>query len=178
MLPAGYDSRTTRAVRSVLLEIGQILASFRGRFVVVGGAVPWLLLANPDMPHVGTMDVDLGLDAAALGDGEYVNLVQALQSCGYEQNPGLRRFQLIRRVPIHDGTGPVDIVVDFLMPRHARYKRNRPPLLREFAVQRADGASLALQFPEVVQLEGEMPMGGRMAMGPHASGALRKKWES
>jgi len=67
-----YDDRTTAAVKSVLIEIGQTLGSFRGKFAVVGGAVPWLLLGdNEDMPHVGTLDVDLGLDSESLGDGEY-----------------------------------------------------------------------------------------------------------
>ncbi len=67
-----YDDRTTAAVKAVLLEIGQILGSFKGKFAVVGGAVPRLLLDNFEMPHaVGTIDVDLSLDAEALGDGEY-----------------------------------------------------------------------------------------------------------
>ena len=64
---AEYDDRTTAAVKSVLVEIGQILGSFKGKFAIIGGAVPWLLLANEDMPHVGTLDVDVGLDAEALG---------------------------------------------------------------------------------------------------------------
>jgi len=36
---ADYDDRTTAAVKSVLIEIGQILGSFQGKFAVVGGAV-------------------------------------------------------------------------------------------------------------------------------------------
>ena len=54
-----YDNRTTAAVKSVLVEIGQILGSFEGKFAVIGGAVPWLLLSQAEMPHVGTADVDL-----------------------------------------------------------------------------------------------------------------------
>ena len=61
-----YNQQTTDAVRSVLIEIGQILASYRGRFAVVGGAVPWLLIPDLGMPHVGTIDVDVTLDAEAL----------------------------------------------------------------------------------------------------------------
>ena len=91
-----YDDRTTAAVKSVLIEIGQILGAFKGKFAVIGGAVPWLLLSNEDMPHVGTLDVDLGLDAEALGDGEYARLVEALMAHGYEQRKELRRFQLVR----------------------------------------------------------------------------------
>lgn len=64
---ADYDDRTTTAVKTVLVEIGQILGSFKGKFAIVGGALPGLLPGNEDMPHVGTLDVDLGLDAEALG---------------------------------------------------------------------------------------------------------------
>ena len=35
-----YDDRTTAAVKSVLVEIGQTLGSFQGKFAVIGGAVP------------------------------------------------------------------------------------------------------------------------------------------
>jgi hypothetical protein len=37
---ADYDDRTTAAVKSVLIEIGQILGSFQEKFAVIGGAVP------------------------------------------------------------------------------------------------------------------------------------------
>jgi hypothetical protein len=158
---ADYDDRTTHAVKSVLIEIGQILGSFQGKFAVVGGAVPWLLLDNEDMPHVGTLDVDLGLDAEALGDGEYATLVEALRDKGYEQREGLKRFQLMRQVPATDGGAPIDVIVDFLMPRDAEITKNRPPLIDNFAVQRADGAELALHFYELVAIEGAMPAGGK-----------------
>src|SRR5882724_8852139 len=128
---ADYDDRTTAAVKSVLVEIGQILGSFQGKFAVIGGAVPWLLLGNEDMPHVGTLDVDLGLDAEALGDGEYATLVAALMGHGYQQREELRRFQLVRQVPATDG-GPIDVIVDFLMPRDAEIRNNVPPLIDEF----------------------------------------------
>ena len=155
-----YDDRTTAAVKSVLIEIGQILGSFQGKFAVVGGAVPWLLLREADMPHSGTMDVDLGLDPSALGDGQYVRLVEALQTHGYHQRDNLRRFQLVRAVTARDGGSDIDVVVDFLMPRDAKIARNKPPILSGFAVQRADGAELALRFHQMVAIEGDMPAGG------------------
>lgn len=157
---ADYDDRTTAAVKTVLVEIGQILGSFKGKFAIVGGAVPWLLLDNQDMPHVGTLDVDLGLDAGALGDGEYAMLIEALQGHGYEQRRELRRFQLVREVPTQDGGTPIDVIVDFLMPRNAEIVKNVPPLISDFAVQRADGADLALHFSQLVAITGSMPAGG------------------
>lgn len=83
----------------MLIEIGQVLGSFRGKFAVVGGTVPWLLLDNEAMPPAGSMDVDLGLDAEALGDGEYATLVEALTRHGNGQRIGFRRFQHVRGVP-------------------------------------------------------------------------------
>ena len=156
-----YDDRTTAAVKAVLVEIGQILGSFKGKFAVVGGAVPWLLLGdNEDMPHVGTLDLDLGLDAAALGDGEYANLVEALLGHGYAQRKELRRFQLVRQIATADGGTPIDVIIDFLMPKDAEIVKNVPPLISEFAVQRADGADLAVRFYQMVAIAGAMPNGG------------------
>jgi hypothetical protein len=63
------------------------------------------------MPHVGTLDVDLGLDAEALGDGQYAHLVESLLSQGYAQRKELRRFQLVRRTADQwqqDAFGQVD----------------------------------------------------------------------
>ena len=155
-----YDDRTTAAVKSVLIEIGQILASYRGKYAVIGGAVPWLLLNEADMPHVGTLDVDLSLKAEALGDGEYAQLVQSLLNQGYNQREHLRRFQLVRTVPAQDGGPDIDVVIDFLMPRDAVTAGSAPPLLTNFAVQRADGADLALRFYQFVAIDGDMPDGG------------------
>jgi len=157
---ADYDDRTTAAVKTVLIEIGQILGSFKGKFAIVGGAVPWLLLGTEDMPHVGTLDVDLGLDAESLGDGEYAALIDALRNHGYQQREELRRFQLVRQVPTQDGGAPIDIIVDFLMPRDAEIVKNSPPLISNFAVQRADGADLAMRFYQFVAIAGPMPGGG------------------
>lgn len=159
-LASDYDDRTTAAVRSVLVEIGQILGGYRGKFAVIGGAVPWLLLNQSEMPHVGTMDVDLGLDAESLGDGEYARLVESLLGQGYRQQENLRRFQLVRTVPAKDSGSDINVVVDFLMPRDANIAKNTPPLIADFAVQRADGADLALRFYQLVAIDGEMPGGG------------------
>jgi hypothetical protein len=155
-----YNDRTTDAVKSVLLEIGQILGSYRGKFAIIGGAVPWLLLNQEDMPHVGTLDVDLGLHAEALGDGEYADLIEELMSQDYHKSESTKDFQLIREVPAREGGTPIEVVVDFLMPRDAKIKKNRPALIEDFRVLRADGADLGIEFNEVVAISGNMPSGG------------------
>ena len=66
-----YSQRQTMAARRVLVDVGQVLASFVDCLVVVGGWTPDLLLPDADEPHVGSIDVDLALDAAKLNDGRY-----------------------------------------------------------------------------------------------------------
>ena len=156
---ADYEERTVRAVRAVLIEVAQILGSFRGKFTIVGGAVPWLRLDNDAMRYVGTVDIDLSLDAEALGDGEYARLVDVLKEHGYTQDRSRREFQLVRRAPAPDGGPPIDVVVDFLMPKGVAIARNRPPLIDGFRVIRASGAELALRFCETIEVEGKMPGG-------------------
>jgi hypothetical protein len=155
-----YENRTTEAVKSVLVEIGQILGSFHGKYAVIGGAVPWLLLDNHEMPHVGTLDVDLGLDAEALGEGEYARLVETLMGHEYKQSGELRKFQLVRTITPADGGNSIEVIVDFLMPKDAVIEKNKPPIVEDFAVQRADAADLALHFNEMVAVRAAMLNGG------------------
>lgn len=158
---AEYDDVTANAVLSVLLEIGQVLGAFKERFVVIGGSVPWLLLPQSDPAHLGTLDIDLSLDAEALGDGDYKTLVEALMGAGYERNQDqMKWFQLRRVVEVPDH-GPVAVLVDLLMPREAKFKRNKPPLLADFAVQKADGAAVAMKSFVPHTIDGTMPDGRR-----------------
>ena len=156
---ADYGDRESRAVYSVLIELAQVLGAFRGKYVLVGGAVPWLLLPDADPAHVGTLDIDLDLDPDALGEGEYVAFVEALEKAGYERGvDGLKKFQLRRTVKIDDGD-PIAVIVDLLMPREAKPAKNKPPLVDDFAVQKADGAAIALQCNVTFPLKGKMPDG-------------------
>lgn len=156
---ADYGDRESRAVYSVLIELAQVLGAFRGKYVLVGGAVPWLLLPDAEPAHVGTLDIDLDLDPDALGEGEYVAFVEALENAGYERGvDGLKKFQLRRTVKIDDGE-PIAVIVDLLMPREAKPAKNKPPLVDDFAVQKADGAAIALQCNVVFPLKGKMPDG-------------------
>lgn len=154
-----YDDRGAQAVYSVLLEIGQVLGAYRDQFVVIGGSVPWLLFPDAMPSHVGTLDIDLSLDAQALGDGEYKGLVESLEAAGYERAAEqMKVFQLRRTVRI-DEHEPVAVIIDLLMPREAKIQRNKPPLLANFAVQKADGAGVAMQSFVQHTLHGMMPDG-------------------
>ena len=56
-----YSTRQVQAAHRVLVDVGQVLSSFRDAIVVVGGWVPDLLLPDAEPEHVGSIDVDLAL---------------------------------------------------------------------------------------------------------------------
>jgi tRNA nucleotidyltransferase/poly(A) polymerase len=84
--------------------------------VVVGGWVPDLLLEQADEPHVGSIDVDLALDANKLADGRYADLLKLLLDSG-RYKPGAKPFQLVVEVDLKDGAKPVEVEVEVLAPR-------------------------------------------------------------
>jgi len=160
-----YDDRGTEATRRVLLELAHVLGTYLGRLVVIGGIVPTLLLEGADMPHVGTLDIDLTLDAEALReDDEYARMIELLEASGYIRNVGgavpiLRPFQLQRRVDLQDGGLEVNVIIDLLMPRGAQLTKHRPPLINALRIQEIDGGRLALDQAVWHQMRGRTPEG-------------------
>lgn len=155
-----YEERGTGAAYSVMIELGQILGSYREKFVIVGGAVPWLLMPNVNPAHIGTLDIDLNLSPEALSEGEYASLIETLEKSNYERNvEGLKPFQLRRWVKPQDGGDAIPIIIDLLMPEDANPRKNRPSLVDGLRVIEASGARVALKHYVNCPLKGAMPDG-------------------
>ncbi len=154
-----YDARGSAAAYSVLIELGQVLGAYRQKFVIVGGAVPWLLMPNVRPSHIGTLDVDLNLSPEALSAGEYATLIESLETAGYERGvDDLKPFQLRRWVRLDAGE-PIAILIDLMMPDDAKTRKNRPPLVDGLRVIEASGGRVALDHNVVRHIEGRMPDG-------------------
>lgn len=151
---ADYSARQTVAARRVLVDVGQVLASFVDCLVVVGGWTPDLLLPDADESHIGSMDVDLALDAAKLQDGRYAELVKLLLDTK-RYRVGEKDFQLIVDVDLQDGEKPVQVEVEFLAPRDVRLKPRSPRLLTDFRVLQIEACSEAFHAPVEIRIPGQ-----------------------
>lgn len=157
---ADYGSRQVEAAHRVLVDIGQVLAAFSDAIVVVGGWVPDLLIEDPSTEHVGSIDVDLALDAARLGDGRYADLLNVLlDSRRYEH--GEKAFQLVTMVDLDDGEAPVRVDVEFLAPDNVKLVKHRPKLVEEFRVLRFPACATAFVNPQDIEISGLMSSGAR-----------------
>lgn len=149
-----YGERETAAARRVLVDLGQVLGSFfRDSIVVVGGWVPDLLLPDAEEPHVGSIDVDLALDADKLRGGRYAEIVESLLATGRYAKTD-QQFKLRASVDLGDGGPVLSVDVDFLKPLERRRKRRSPRLLPDFRPLDAEGCGAAFLNPERVKIEG------------------------
>lgn len=71
------------ACKSVLIEVLTILAKDLENLAIVGGWVPELTF--PDKGHIGSIDVDLALDASKLKPLAYESIRGKLLKAGYQQ---------------------------------------------------------------------------------------------
>ena len=153
-----YTARQTEAAHRVLVDVEQVLAGFRECVVLVGGWVPDLLLSEAAEPHVGSIDVDLALDAEKLESGRYAELLKLLVETGrYQRGP--KQFQLHTIVELPDGLKPVTVEVDFLAARELRLRGKGR--MRGFRVLQADGCAVAFRAPELIDVSGPMIDGVR-----------------
>ncbi len=108
-----YSTRQIETAFRVLVDLGQVLSPFKDCLVVVGGWIPDLLIPQPEEPHIGSIDVDLALDAGKLEEGGYAKLLETLLNTRrYRQAD--EPFRLFAEVDLEDGGAPVRVDVDFL----------------------------------------------------------------
>jgi hypothetical protein len=86
--------------------------------VVVGGLVPSLLIDQANLgqemePHVGTLDLDIGLSLAVFDDEHYRTISERLRGAGFEPDTNEQGKRTNQRWKIE---GDVKLTVDFLIP--------------------------------------------------------------
>lgn len=144
----------------------QVLASFDECLVLVGGWVPDLLITDSDEQHIGSIDVDLALDTEKLMDGRYAEMLELLlQTRRYK--PGVKDFQLQTTIDLQDGQEPIIVDIDFMGASSADTEKNKPKLLEEFRLLKADGCAAAFYAPVDSVVSGLMANGARNSVSIH-----------
>lgn len=118
---SGYRPEHLQAVRAACLDLFTTIGDMAEDLVIVGGLVPSLLI-DPDSArgeaHVGTVDLDLGLQIGLARTAHFHRLAARLRDHGFEpgrdENGELTRHRWVSR--------PRGILVDFLTPQGSRRK--------------------------------------------------------
>jgi hypothetical protein len=157
---AGYSAAAVQLVQAASLYIATKLGDLRDDVVIVGGLVPSLIIPQSQLPsgkfpHIGTMDVDLGLAVAILDQQRYHELCERLRNAAFTPDvndagkPTNQRWRI-------ESQGR-NVTVDFLIP--ATLPGDKGGKLRNleegFAAIITPGLELAFADKRLVTLEGE-----------------------
>jgi hypothetical protein len=160
-----YSSEQVELVRATCLYVATKLGDTMDDLVIVGGLVPSLIIDQQALdedvePHVGTMDLDVGLQIALLDEGRYRQLSERLRDADFRMdtnefgNPTRQRW-----VITNDGT----VTVDFLI--QPSREGDRGGKLRDiepdFAAIIAPGLRCAFRDRKQVTLEGRTLFGAK-----------------
>lgn len=142
------------ACRAVLIEVLTILAKDLDKLAVVGGWVPEL--AFPNEGHIGSLDVDLALDARKLEPKAYESIRKKLADAGYQQSTEMSN-RFFRNIPNTSIQVKVDLITGEFPEIAGDGTHHR---IQELTVWKARGVDLAFTFQQDVAVEGTLPNGG------------------
>jgi hypothetical protein len=165
---AGYRSEYVELVKATCLYVATKLGDLSDEVVVIGGLVPSLLIAQDALPvgaepHVGTMDLDIGLTLAVLDAGRYRTLTERLRRAGFtadvneQGNPTRQRWKIE-----NDEKVTVDFLIPPSLPGDVGGKLR--DIEQDFAAVIAPGLHLAFQDRTKVTLSGQTIMGERATL--------------
>ena len=151
----------TKAARTVLIDLLDLLREYGDSIVIAGGWAPALLPSKGVTSHIGTTDVDLFLDYRRIPEQTKPNLRELLLNRGY--HPGADRFKYRRTV--ETDTGPIDVEVDLLTfqseeDAHGDYYKT----IQGVEALKIRGGELAFEGAAKETIEGELPDGTKTSV--------------
>jgi hypothetical protein len=172
-LASEYKSEQVELVRAACLYVATKLGDLMDDLLIVGGLVPSLIIDQETLgedvdPHVGTMDLDVGLQLALLNEGRYRELSGRLRDAGFKMDTNDAGKPTRQRWAIGDaGT----VTLDFLI--QPSREGDKPGRLRDleadFAAIIAPGLRCAFRDRKRVTLQGATLFGEK---------ATREVWVS
>lgn len=170
-----YKSEQVERVRATCLYVATKLGDMMDDLVIVGGLVPSLLIDQGALPadvppHVGTMDLDVGLQIALLNEGRYRQLTERLRDAGFAMdkndagNPTRQRWAI---------TSGITVTVDFLVqPSREGDKGGKlRDIEPDFAAIIAPGLRCAFRDHQQVTLTGKTLFGEKATRDVWVAGA-------
>jgi hypothetical protein len=170
-----YRSEQVALVRATCLYVATKLGDMMDDLVIVGGLVPSLIIDQETLPadvapHVGTMDLDVGLQIALLNEGRYRELTERLRDAGFKMDINAAGNPTRQRWAITSGG---TVTVDFLIqPSRDGDKGGKlRDIEPDFAAIIAPGLRCAFRDHQQVTIKGKTLFGEKATRKVWAAGA-------
>lgn len=162
-----YNAEETQAAISVMAELLTYLGVYREHIVVIGGWVPFFLTqdAAVDEPHVGSLDVDLALNASGISAAAYTRIEEILKERDFKHRLDSKGSPIphsfIRQVRTAAGR-ELDVQVDFLAPEYGGTPSSkRHQRVQGLLAHKARGSDLVFYHFDEKVLEAVLPNGAK-----------------
>ena len=160
---AGYPAEQVARVKATCLYLATKLGDLMPELVVVGGLVPSLLIDQENLqgnvtPHVGTMDLDLGLAFALVGEARYQEVAERLRSAKFTPDKNDEGKPTRQRWRISDPPVTVHFLIEPENSNEAQAGRLFD-LTNDWAAIIAPGLHLAFENNRKVRLSGKTIVG-------------------
>lgn len=171
---AGYAPGQVARVKATCLYLATKLGDLMPELVVVGGLVPPLLIDQGNlppnvMPHVGTLDLDLGLAFALVGEERYQEVAVRLRKAGFIPDQNEEGKATRQRWRISDPPVTVDFLIE---PENTDAKPGSLfSLTNDWAAIVAPGLHLAFKNNQTITLAGRTITGERASRDIRVCGA-------
>ncbi|MFQ5713767.1 MAG: hypothetical protein ACE5GU_07030 [Candidatus Scalinduaceae bacterium] len=155
-----YGDKEVNACKSVLLELVHLLGEIKDDMVIIGGWVPSFLFPRSKEPHIGSLDIDIALNFKNIPDKTYQTILNTFLKRGYIQDKA-QPFRFFRKFKV-EGSDIVNVEVNLMSGEYGGTgKGHRTQMVQDIRARKVRGCGLAFNHSINVQLEGELPEGGK-----------------
>ncbi|MBM4334242.1 MAG: hypothetical protein FJ117_24050 [Deltaproteobacteria bacterium] len=156
-----YTAEAVEAARSVLIELVHLLGEYKDDIALIGGWIPEVLLPVSDVPHVGSMDVDIALNHQKIHEEGYKRIQDLLQGKGYRQ--GEQPFIFYRTVSVRGKE--INVQVDLLAGEYeGTSTKHRHQRIQGVHARKVRGCDLVFEMAREIRFAGKLPNGAQDAV--------------
>ena len=169
----GFTVEEIEACVMVMRELFLYLKPYRDQMVLIGGWVPYFLLEKYGFPgeydrHVGSLDIDVALDAFSIPETAYKSILEILRDRGfYPKKDTLGRdipASFLKRVVTENGK-EIEVRIDFLAPEYGGTpKKRRHQIIQEILARKGRGTDIVFNHADIIHLSGSISNGANIEL--------------
>jgi hypothetical protein len=169
----GFMVEEIEACVIVMRELFLYLKPYRDQIVLIGGWVPYFLLEKYGYPgeydhHVGSLDIDVALDAFSIPETAYKSILEILRERGfYHKKDTLGRdipASFLKKVVFENGK-EIEMRIDFLAPEYGGTpKKRRHQIIQEILARKGRGTDIVFNHADIIHLSGPISSGANIEL--------------
>lgn len=161
-----YSDVTVETSKSFMLELWRGLNRYHNAMILIGGWAPYFILERSggesyEHNHIGSIDIDIALNAQIVSEEEYANIEQLVEHLGYvhklDKDKAPIKYIFIKTVTNNGNDIPIE--VDFVGSYYGN-QGHRHQRISGLHARKSHGVDIAFNNFFEEQIQGKFPDGG------------------